>query len=266
MTDNDITTTSPAATDTTDTSRTDARRVAIVTGGSRGIGNAVSRQLAADGFAVVVNYAGNVAAADETVISITADGGTAIAVQADVADESGVAALFDRAEQKFGGIDVVVNSAGRMALSPIADLDLQVLDELHRTNIRGTFVVAQQAARRLREGGSFVGFSTTVVATQFPEYGAYAASKGAVEAMTLILARELRGRDITVNAVAPGPTATALFLDGKTPEQIDTLANTPPLERLGTPADIANVVAFLAGPDGRWINGQVLRANGGMAA
>lgn len=242
-----------------------AARVAIVTGGSRGIGSAVSRRLAADGYAVVVNYAGNVNAADETVASIAAAGGRAIAVQADVADETEVTALFDRAEAEFGGVDVVINSAGRMALSTIADLDLHELDELHRTNIRGTFVVAQQAARRLREGGAFVAFSTTVVATHFPEYGAYAASKGAVETMILILARELRGRDITVNAVAPGPTATELFLDGKTEEQVDALAKTPPLERLGTPEDIADVVAFLAGADGRWMNGQVLRANGGMA-
>jgi 3-oxoacyl-[acyl-carrier protein] reductase len=256
MTDNDNTTTptTPAG-----------RRVALVTGGSRGIGSAVAKRLATDGFTVVVNYAGNAAAAEETVSTITAAGGTAIAVQADVADEQQIAALFDRAEEELGGVDVVVNAAGRMALSPIVDLDLAVLDELHRTNIRGTFVVAQQAARRLRAGGTFVAFSTTVVTTQFPAYGAYAASKGAVEAMILILARELRGRDITVNAVSPGPTATELFLDGKTPEQIDALAKNPPLERLGTPEDIANVVAFLTGPDGRWVNGQVLRANGGMA-
>ncbi|MGC9380865.1 SDR family oxidoreductase [Streptomyces sp. MH13] len=241
-----------------------ALRVAVVTGGSRGIGRAVSRKLAQDGLAVVVNYARDAASADETVAAITADGGRAVAVQADVAEEKEVAALFDRAEEEFGGVDVVVNSAGRMALSPIADLDLAALDAMHRTNIRGTFVVARQAARRVRAGGSFVGFSTSVVGTQFPAYGAYAASKGAVEAMTLILARELRGRDITVNTVAPGPTATDLFLEGKTPEQIERLAKTPPLERLGTPEDIAGVVAFLAGPQGRWVNGQILRANGGM--
>ncbi|MGC9442646.1 SDR family oxidoreductase [Streptomyces sp. WG5] len=242
----------------------DTRRVAVVTGGSRGIGRAVSQRLAEDGLAVVVNYARDASAADETVEAITGAGGRAVAVQADVAEEKEVAALFDRAEEEFGGVDVVVNSAGRMALSPIADLDLAALDAMHRTNIRGTFVVAQQAARRLRAGGSFVGFSTSVVGTQFPTYGAYAASKGAVEAMTLILARELRGRDITVNTVAPGPTATDLFLDGKTPEQIDRLAKTPPLERLGTPDDIAAVVAFLGSPAGHWVNGQILRANGGM--
>lgn len=239
-------------------------RVAVVTGGSRGIGRAVSLQLARDGLAVVVNYARDPAAAEETVAAITTDGGRAVSVRADVADEKEIAALFDRAEQEFGGVDVVANSAGRLALSPIADLDLTELDALHRTNIRGTFVVAQQAARRLRAGGSFVGFSTSVVGAQFPSYGAYAASKAAVESLTLILARELRGRDVTVNTVAPGPTATDLFLDGKTPEQIDQLAKTPPLERLGTPEDIAQVVAFLASPAGHWVNGQILRANGGM--
>lgn len=247
------------------TSDEGGRRVAIVTGGSRGIGRAVSQRLAHDGYAVVVNFAGDTAAAAETVAAITAAGGSAIAHRADVADEHEVAGLFDRAEQEFGGIDVVVSSAGRLALSPIADLDLAELDALHRTNIRGTFVVAQQAARRLRAGGAFVGFSTTVVGTQFPTYGAYVASKAAIEGITLILARELRGRDVTVNTVAPGPTATELFLDGKTAEQVDALAKMPPLERLGTPEDIAGVVAFLASPAGRWVNGQVLRANGGMA-
>lgn len=239
-------------------------RVAIVTGGSRGIGRAISIRLAADGLAVVVNYAGNTAAADETVAAIVAAGGRAFAAQADVADEIAVAAMFDRAEAEFGGVDVVVNSAGRMTLSTIADFDLKALDEMHRTNIRGTFVVAQQAARRLRSGGSFVGFSTSVVGTQFPTYGPYVASKGAVEAMTLILARELRGRDVTVNTVAPGPTATDLFLDGKSEEQIETLSMAPPLQRLGQPDDIANVVAFLTSAQGHWVNGQIVRANGGL--
>lgn len=241
-----------------------AGQIAVVTGGSRGIGRAISLELAARGSTVVVNYTDNATAAAEAVAAISVAGGTAIAVQADVADEEAVSALFDRAEAEFGGVDVVVNSAGRLALSTIADLDLHVLDEVHRVNIRGTFVVAQQAARRLRDGGSFVSFSTSVVGAQFPTYGAYAASKGAVEAVTLILARELRGRDITVNTVAPGPTATAMFLDGKTEEQIATLAGNPPLERLGTPEDIARVVAFLTSSEGHWINGQIVRANGGM--
>lgn len=242
-----------------------AQRVAIVTGASRGIGREVARTLAGDGFAVVAGYAGSAGAAQEVVTEIVEAGGRAVAAQADVADEKAVGAMFDLAESTFGGVDVVVNSAGRMHLAPIAELDLDDLDALHRTNIRGTFVVAREAARRLRDGGSVVTFSTSVVGLQFPTYGAYAASKGAVEAMTMILARELRGRDITVNAVAPGPTATDLFLGGKDQDTIDRLAKQPPLERLGTPQDIARVVAFLAGPDGHWVNGQVLRANGGIA-
>ncbi|WP_328692484.1 SDR family oxidoreductase [Streptomyces phaeochromogenes] len=240
-------------------------RVAIVTGGSRGIGRETAERLAGDGFAVVVNFAGNQAEADKTVAAITEAGGQALAFRADVADETEVAALFDAAESTYGGIDVVVHAAGVMTLAPLADFDLDALDRMHRTNIRGTFVVDQQAVRRLREGGAVINFSSSVLALAIPGYSAYAASKGAVEAMTLILAREVRGRDITVNAVAPGPTATALFLDGKDEETIARMAAQPPLERLGTPDDIAGVVSFLAGPSGRWVNGQVLRANGGIA-
>nr|WSZ20043.1 SDR family oxidoreductase [Streptomyces canus] len=240
------------------------QRVAIVTGGSRGIGRQIAQQLAADGFAVVVGYAGNKDAADQAVRAIEEAGGTAYAARADVADETEVAALFDQAEATYGGVDAVVHAAGRMPLSPIAELDLAELDALYRTNIRGTFVVDQQAARRLRSGGALVNLSSSVVGLAFPGYGAYAASKGAVEAVTLILARELRGRDVTVNAVAPGPTATDLFLDGKDEESVARLAAQPPLERLGTPQDIASVVSFLVGPAGRWVNGQVLRANGGI--
>ncbi|TMR96717.1 SDR family oxidoreductase [Nonomuraea basaltis] len=240
------------------------QHIAVVSGGSRGIGRAIAMTLAAQGSAVVVGYQGSAAAAAEVVQAITAAGGRAIPVQADVADEVAVAAMFDEAEKVFGGVDVVVNSAGRLSLSPIADLDLDDLDALHRTNIRGTFVMAREAARRVRAGGAIVTLSTSVVGLQFPNYGAYAASKGAVEAMTLVLARELRGRDITVNAVAPGPTATELFLDGKDEATIGRLAKQPPLERLGTPEDIAEVVAFLAGPAGHWVNGQVVRANGGV--
>jgi 3-oxoacyl-[acyl-carrier protein] reductase len=238
-------------------------RVAIVTGGSRGIGRETAQRLSKDGFAIVVNYAGNQDEAEAAVKSITDTGGKAVAVQADVADEKAVAALFDAADQEFGGVDVVVHAAGLMILSPLVDLDLDVLDRMHRTNVRGTFVIDQQAARRVRPGGTIVNFSSSVVKLALPSYAAYAASKGAVEAITMILARELRGRDVTVNAVAPGPTATALFLDGKDDETIARMAAQPPLERLGTPADIAEVVAFLAGP-GHWVNGDVLYANGGI--
>ncbi|MET8134479.1 SDR family oxidoreductase [Streptomyces sp. NPDC005251] len=240
-------------------------RVAIVTGGSRGIGRESAERLAGEGYAVVVNYAGNEAEADKAVAAISEAGGQAVAFRADVAEETEVAALFDAAEKTLGGIDVVVHAAGVMTLAPLVDLDLDALDRMHRTNIRGTFVVDRQAARRLRPGGAIINFSSSVLALAIPGYTAYAATKGAVEAMTMILAREMRGRDITVNAVAPGPTATALFLDGKDEETIARMAAQPPLERLGTPEDIASVVAFLAGPGGRWVNGQVLRANGGIA-
>lgn len=242
---------------------TASARVAIVTGGSRGIGRQAAERLVADGFAVVVNYAGNQTKADAAVATITEAGGRAIAICADVADETAVASLFDTTENAFGGVDVVVHAAGTMHLSPVADLDLNAMDRMHRTNIRGTFVVNQQAARRLRGGGAIINFSSSVIGLALPGYAAYAAAKGAVEAMTLILARELRGRDITVNAVAPGPTATELFLNGKDEETVAKMAAQPPLERLGTPADIAEVVAFLAGP-GHWVNGQVIRANGGI--
>ena len=243
---------------------TENPRVAIVTGGSRGIGRQVAQRLAADGMAVVVNYAGNETEAKATVEAITEQGGRAVAARADVADADAVAALFDTAEQAFGGVDVVVHAAGVMnAPTPIADIDLDELDRVHRTNIRGTFVVAQQAAKHVRDGGAIVTTSTSVLGLAFPGYGVYNASKGAVEAVTMILARELRGRDITVNTVAPGPTATALFLDGKDEATVDQLAKMAPLERLGVPEDVAETVAFLAGP-ARWVNGQVLYANGGV--
>jgi 3-oxoacyl-[acyl-carrier protein] reductase len=232
----------------------ETQRVAIVTGGSRGIGRQVVDRLARNGFAVVIAYAGRTAEAE----AAAKEAGRAIAVKADIA-------LFDRAEQEFGGVDVVVNAAGVMNQpTPLTETTLEEFDRIHRTNVRGTYVVAQQAARRVRRGGAIINFSSSVTRLQQPGYTAYAASKGAVEAMTLILARELRGRDITVNVVAPGPTATELFLDGKPQEVIDRLADLAPLERLGEPDDIAEAVVFLAGP-ARWVNGQVLYTNGGIA-
>lgn len=239
-------------------------RVAIVTGGSGGIGRASALRLAADGTAVVVHYRGNAARAEEVVRAITDAGGRALAVGGDVADEEQAAALFDTAERELGGVDVLVHTAGIMPLAPIADLDLAVFDEVQRVNVRGTVVVDQLAARRLRAGGAIINVSTSITRLQPPGYGAYAASKGAVEALTLILARELRGRDITVNAVAPGPTATPLFLDGKSPELVEQIASGNPFGRLGEPADIAEMIAFHAGP-GRWVNGQTVFVNGGAA-
>jgi 3-oxoacyl-[acyl-carrier protein] reductase len=241
-----------------------ASRVAIVTGGSRGIGRAVALALAARGDAVVVGFASNGDEADQVVAEIERANGRAVAVAADVADEVEVGRLFDRAEAEFGGIDVVVHAAGRMTLAPLAEMELDALDAMIRTNLRGTFVVDQAAVRRLRSGGSIVNFSSSVLGRVLPSYTGYAATKGGVEAMTFILATELRGRDLNVNAVAPGPTATDMFLDGKTDEQIAFFEKAAPLERLGTPEDIAAVVAFLTSSDGHWINGQTIRANGGV--
>jgi 3-oxoacyl-[acyl-carrier protein] reductase len=242
---------------------TTTNRVALVTGGSGGIGRVVSERLARDGMAVAVHYAGNEAGANEVVGAITSSGRRAMIVGGDVADERAMTEAFDAVEEGFGGIDVVVHTAGRMILGPLADFDLDELDAMIRTNIRGTFVVDQLAAQRVREGGAIVNFSSSVVKAAMPTYAPYAASKGAVDAIGLILARELRGRDITVNAVAPGPTATPLFLEGKSQGLVDNIANANPMQRLGTPEDVAEVVTLLAGP-GRWVNGQVVYANGGM--
>lgn len=240
--------------------------VAIVTGASRGIGAAIATRLARDGHAVVVNYAGNAAEAAKVVDAITAAGGRALAVQADVADPAAVRRLFDEAIAAFGQVDVLVNNAGIMppALPMLADTDDRTFDALFSVNVKGSFNTMREAATRLRSGGHIVNFSTSVIGLALPGYAVYAATKGAIEVMTNILAKELRGRHITVNAVAPGPTATALFLDGKTPELIERMAKMAPLERLGQPEDIANTVAMLVGQDAGWVNGQTLRANGGL--
>ncbi|BCQ56399.1 SDR family oxidoreductase [Burkholderia gladioli] len=240
-------------------------RAAIVTGGSRGIGRAIATRLAADGFAVVVNYAGNAAAAQETVGAIVEAGGTAIAVQGDVASEADVARLFDTTVERFGSVDVVVNSAGVMSMAAIDTEQLEAFDRTIATNLRGTFLVLAQAARRMQRGGRIIALSTSVIALSFPGYGPYIASKAGVEGLVRVLANELRGRGITANVVSPGPVATELFFNGKTDEQVAKLAKLAPLERLGEPEDIASAVSFLAGPDGAWVNAQVLRVNGGYA-
>jgi 3-oxoacyl-[acyl-carrier protein] reductase len=239
-------------------------KVAIVTGAAGGIGAAVCERLARDGFIVVVNYAGSAATAQALADRIEAAGGRAITAQADIADPAQVARLFSSAETAFGGVDVLVNTAGIMQLATIEASDDALFERVVAVNLKGTFNTLREAARRVRPGGRIINFSSSVTSLLQPTYGVYAATKAAVEAMTSILAKELRGRNITVNAVAPGPTATKLFLDGKPQEVVDHLARLAPLERLGQPNDIADAVAFLAGPDGAWINGQTLRANGGI--
>jgi 3-oxoacyl-[acyl-carrier protein] reductase len=244
---------------------TNQAKSAIVTGGSRGIGQAIAMRLAADGFAVVVNYAGNAAKAQETVAAIEKAGGKAMAVQGDVGNPQDVANLFAATKEAFGRIDVVVNSAGIMPLAPIAENSLEAFDKIIATNLRGSFVVMANAAQQLEKGGRIIALSSSVLAKSFPTYGPYIASKAGVEGLVHVLANELRGRDITVNAIAPGPVATELFFTGKSDEQVTQIAKMAPLERLGTPEEIAAAVSFLAGPDGSWVNSQVIRVNGGFA-
>jgi 3-oxoacyl-[acyl-carrier protein] reductase len=239
-------------------------KVAIVTGASRGIGATVAERLASDGFTVVINYSGDAKSAEALARKIEGKGGRALTARADVSDPNAVRGMFDAAEAAFGGVDVLVNNAGIMKLARIADSDDALFDQQVAVNLKGTFNTLREAGKRLRDGGRIVNFSTSVVGAKLETYGVYAATKSAIETMTAILSKELRGRSITVNAVAPGPTATDLFLIGKSPELIDRFARMNPLERLGTPQDIAASVSFLVGPDGSWINGQVLRANGGM--
>src|SRR5689334_13047437 len=245
-------------------------KVAIVTGSSRGIGAAIAKRLARDGARVIVNYARRADAAEQVVREIKNDrgagegGGDAQAIGADVSTVSGVVRLFDETERRFGNADILINNAGIILYKPVAEVSEKEFDELFAINVKGTFFACQQAARRLRDGGSIVNFSSTTTAMMLPTYGAYVASKGAVEQLTHVLAKELGGRKIRVNVVSPGPTDTELLTTGKSHEQLSRMAGLAAFGRLGTPQDIANVVAMLVSDDAGWITGQNIRANGGV--
>ena len=242
----------------------DETKSAIITGSSRGIGAAIAERLADDGFAVAINYSGDAAPAEELAGKIESSGGQAMAIKADVSDPAAVARMFDEAIARFGGVDVLVNNAGIMNLAPLAEADDKMFDQQVAINLKGVFNCLREAAKRMRDGGRIISSSSSVVGLYQPTYGVYAATKAAVEAMTHILSKELGERRINVNAIAPGPTATELFLEGKPKEVVDRIADMTPLGRLGEVDDIARAVSFLAGPDGEWVNGQVLRVNGGI--
>lgn len=239
--------------------------VAIVTGASRGIGAEIAKRLSAEGYAVSINYASSAREAENLVEQLHRQGGRAVAIKADIANAADVKRLFDETEAHLGKVDVLVNNAGILKVLPLAQHTDELFEQTFAINTRGTFNTLREASTRLNDGGRIVNFSSTTVALNLPGYAVYSASKAAVESFTHIFAKELRGRGIKVNAVAPGPVATELFLNGKSEEQIQQFAKMPPLERLGQPEDIASVVAFLVSPNGSWINGQILRANGGVA-
>jgi len=241
------------------------QKVAMVTGASRGIGKAIARRLAEDGYAVVVNYAGNEAAADKVVQEIRAAGGSAIAIRADVSAAADVQALFTRTLETFGRIDTVVANGGIMKNGLISSMPLTDFDQMLAVNLRGAFLLMAEASRHLQNGGRFIALSSSVLGKNVPAYGPYIASKAGVEGLVKVFANELRGRNISVNAVAPGPVATELFFHGKSDEQVAQIVMQSPLERIGQPHDIADAVSFLAGPQGGWINGQIIRSNGGFA-
>lgn len=239
-------------------------KVAVVTGSSRGIGAAIVRRLARDGYKVTINYVGSKDQAMAVLEDIQRESGEGITHQADVSDPRAVIGLFEATEKAFGGVDVVVSNAGIMRLAPFAKMPDEDFDRMMNVNVRGSFYVLREAARRVRDGGRIITLSSSITQLRSPTYGPYAASKAAQELYANILAKELEGRMISVNAIAPGVVNTPLFTEGKTQQQIQGFEQRTPHKRLGEPEDIANVVSILCSSDGAWINGQVIFANGGI--
>jgi 3-oxoacyl-[acyl-carrier protein] reductase len=242
-------------------------KIAVVTGGSRGIGAAIATQLAIDGAVVVVNYVSHQAEADDVVQKIVQAGGKGIAIQADISKTEDVHLLFEEIIEQFEGLDLLINNAGATHIRPmpIVDATEEIYDGTFAVNTKGTFLCLREAAKRMRDGGRIVNLSSTGVFDAHPGYAIYSAAKSAVEVFTRVLCKELKGRNITVNCVAPGATATEQWRKGKSEQLLQTIANLSPLNRLGTPEDVAGLVAFLVSPQGEWINGQIIRVNGGFA-
>lgn len=240
-------------------------KVAIITGSSRGIGKAIATKLAKDGAAVVINYSHSADKANETVAEIKQQGGKAISLQADVGKVAEIESLFEQTVDKLGQVDILVNCAGIIINKPLVEITEADFDKIVAVNIKGTYFACQQAVKRMNQGGRIINISSTTTAMMLPTYSAYVATKGAVEQVTRVLAKEVGSRGITVNVVSPGPTDTPLFREGKTEEQIKKFGDMAALGRIGETEDIADVVAFLASDNARWITGQNIRANGGLA-